>query len=152
MENLGPERTVELLADGKVGHIAVVDEGLPYVSPVSYVVIDRVLYFRTGPGRRLEAIRRQPRVSVEVTCIRADGGWECVIAEGEAREVDDQHLRERIVSGLLSKYTEEIGSPLSSGGRNPLPQSAAFVGVELSEITGRTSGSWLSIPTRPGRL
>lgn len=152
MENLSQERTLELLEDGKVAHIGVIDDGLPYVSPVSYVVIDQVLYFRTGPGRRLTALRAEPKVSIEVTAIRADGGWECVIAAGMAHMVEDQHIRERVVSALLAKYSEEIGSPLSRGSRSPLPQAAAFVGVALSDISGRTSGSWLSIPARPGRL
>lgn len=141
-----------MLASGKVGHIAVVDDGVPYVSPISYVLIDRQLCFRTGAGRRLDAIRANPKVSIEVTKVLADEGWESVIAAGEAAEVDDQTLREQIVSALLSKYSQEIGSPLTRGARNPLPQPATFVVVELSDISGRSSGSWLSIPTRPGRL
>lgn len=152
METLGGEKTLDLLMNGKVGHIAVIDDDSPYVSPVSYVIVDQKFCFRTGLGRRVEAIRKNPSVSIEVTRTLPDGGWESVIASGEAAETDDQQLREEIVSALLSKYADVIGSPLSHGARNPIPQPATFVTVDLSEISGRSSGSWLAIPTRPGRL
>lgn len=152
MENLSDTETLDLLVEGKVGHLAVIDGDVPYVSPVSYVVIENEICFRTGLGRRVDAIRANPAVSFETMRTRADGGWECVIVSGEARDRDDNVLAQRVVSALLSKYREELGSPFSRGKRSPIAEPATFIAISIEEITGRTSGTWITIPTRPGRL
>lgn len=141
-----------MLTESKVGHMAVIDGDVPYVSPVSYVVIDNEICFRTGLGRRVEAIKANPAVSFEVMRTTADGGWECVIASGEAHERSDNLFAQKVVSSLLSKYREELGSPFSRGKRSPIAEPATFIAISIEEITGRTSGTWISIPSRPGRL
>ncbi len=152
METLGEKRTLELLAESKVGHLAVIDGDVPYVSPLSYVVLDREICFRTGLGRRVDAIRTNPAVSFEVMRTTADGGWECVIVSGEAHDRNENLFEQKVVSALLSKYREELGSPFSRGKRTPIAEPATFIAISIDEITGRTSGTWISIPTRPGRL
>lgn len=152
MEPLSTEATLDLLVNGKIAHIGVIDGEEPYVSPVSYVVIEQEFCFRTGSGRRVDAIRENPIISIEIVRTRDDGGWECVIARGDSYEVDDARKAQSIVSALLRKYSAEIGSPLSSGARGPVEDAAVIVCARLSDISGRTSGTWFSIPTRPGRL
>ncbi|HEY5889806.1 MAG TPA: pyridoxamine 5'-phosphate oxidase family protein [Acidimicrobiia bacterium] len=152
MEPLSTEATLDLLINGKVAHIGVIDGEEPYVSPVSYVVIDQEFCFRTGPGRRVDAIRENPIISIESMRTREDGGWECVVARGETSEVDDAPKAQSIISALLRKYSVEIGSPLSFGARGPMEDTSVIISARLSDISGRTSGTWFSIPTRPGRL
>ena len=152
MESLSDKRTLDLLAESKVGHLAVIDGDVPYVSPVSYVVIENEICFRTGLGRRVDAIKTNPAVSFEVMRTTADGGWECVIVSGEARERNDNLFAQQVVSSLLSKYREELGSPFSRGKRSPIAEVATFIAISIEEISGRTSGTWISIPSRPGRL
>lgn len=151
MDELTPAEITGLLESQKVGHIAVIDEGRPYVTPVSFVIVDDQFCFRTGAGRRVDAIRKNPDVSIEVMKVE-DGRWESVIASGTAHEVLDDNKARTIISALLGKYVEEIGSPLSGGARKPLPEAGILVAVDLDHITGRSSGSWFTIPTRPGRL
>ncbi|MGF1617850.1 MAG: pyridoxamine 5'-phosphate oxidase family protein [Acidimicrobiia bacterium] len=152
MESLSEKKTLDLLAESKVGHVAVIDGNVPYVSPVSYVVLDNEICFRTGLGRRVDALKVNPAVSFEVMRTTADGGWECVIVSGEARERNDNLFEQQVVSSLLSKYREELGSPFSRGKRTPIAEPATFIAISIDEITGRTSGTWISIPSRPGRL
>ena len=152
MESLSEKETLDLLTESKVGHVAVIDGDVPYVSPVSYVVLDNEICFRTGLGRRVDALRVNPAVSFEVMRTTADGGWECVIVSGEARERNDNLFAQQVVSSLLSKYREELGSPFSRGKRSPIAEPATFIAISIAEISGRTSGTWISIPSRPGRL
>lgn len=152
MEDLTPEKTLDLLTNGMIAHIGVIDGDEPYVSPVSYVIVDQELCFRTAPGRRINAIREHPVLSFETTRTTDSGGWECVVARGEAYEVTDARQAQSVVSALLQKYVTEIGSPLSSGARAPIREEMVIVAARLSNISGRTSGTWFSIPTRPGRL
>lgn len=152
MDDLTPEATLDLLVNGQVAHVGVIDGDAPYVSPVSYVILDQEFCFRTGPGRRIQAIRENPAISIETMRTTDSGGWECVIVRGEAYEVDDPRHAQAVISALLSKYSEQIGSPLSSGARGPMKEVSVIIAAKMSDISGRSSGTWFSIPTRPGRL
>ncbi len=143
---------MQLLESEKVAHVAVTGPEGPYVSPISFVLVNGQICFRTGAGRRLNAMRSNPRVCVEVTHTSDDGLWRSVIVNGEAREVDNQPLGQEIVSALLRKYRAELGSPLSRGQSRPLPEPAVFIAVTPDEMSGRSSGTWFGIPSRPGRL
>ena len=67
MDELPFEEAMAFIARSDVAHLGVIDNGAPYVSPISYVLIEGRLCFRTGAGRRLDALRSNPRVSVEVS-------------------------------------------------------------------------------------
>ena len=152
MEFLPPAACMQLLESEKVAHVGVTGPDGPYVTPISFVLVNGQICFRTGGGRRLDAIRAHPRVCVEVTHTSDDGLWRSVIVKGEAHETDDQALGRDIVAALLHKYQAELGSPLSRGQSRPLPEPAVFVAVTPDEMTGRSSGTWFGIPSRPGRL
>jgi len=57
MEDLSEQQARDFLAAAEVGHLAVIDRGKPYVTPMSFVLNDNTILLRTGFGRRLEAIR-----------------------------------------------------------------------------------------------
>ena len=153
MDELPFEEAMAFIARSDVAHLGVIDNGAPYVSPISYVLIEGRLCFRTGAGRRLDALRSNPRVSVEVSEYDIEtGDWKSVIAGGDASIVTDDRTAQEVVGQLLHKYAKAIGSPLSRGGARPLPEPGVIVAIDLAEVTGRSSGSWFSLPTRPGRL
>lgn len=152
MEDLSIETCGEILTTERIAHVAVVDDEGPYVTPVSYVMLGGNLFFRTGAGRRLDAMNTDPRVCVEVSRVGEDGGWQSVVGFGQARTVTDDAIAQEVVRELFSKYRDRLGSPLSRGRALPLPETAVIMKVALKSISGRSSGSWLSIPTRPGRL
>ncbi len=139
-----------ILGEGRVAHIAHASDGQPYVTPMSYVMVEGDLYFRTGIGRRVDAIRANPRSCIEVTILRDGEAWESVVFWGDARFIDDPDERSRVVAALLSKYHSEtaLGSPSPS----MLPVEYPIVAITPESITGRASGGGLTTKTRPGRL
>jgi nitroimidazol reductase NimA-like FMN-containing flavoprotein (pyridoxamine 5'-phosphate oxidase superfamily) len=141
---------LRVLDEGYVAHIGVISGGLPYVTPMSYVFIDDTVFFRTGPGRRADALREEPLCCVEVTILREDDAWESVLFWGEARFVDDPNERSNVVAALLHKYHTE--APLGSSSPSFLPTEHPIIAIEPSELTGRASGRALGRQTRPGRL
>ena len=151
MNDLTPEQCRQLLTDAMVGHMAVISDGEPYVSPISYAVIDGSLGLRTGAGRRIEALRENPRVCVEVSNVDAQrGSWESVIVWGDAHIVDDDRRAQEIIAALLGKYREVLGSPLSPG--TAFPGAGVVLEIPIEGLSGRESGSFFSVRTRPGRL
>lgn len=153
MEAMSRRACEELLASEPIGHIGIIDGGEPYVTPISFVLIDGELRFRTGPGRRLEALEANPRACVEVS--RQDpqrGTWDSVIVWGDARRIRDRGAEERTVEALLAKYRDAIPSVLAFSSPQALPASAVVVAVPLEVVSGRSSGRGFDPRLRPGRL
>lgn len=150
MIDLTPEESARILDEGRVAHIAVLAAGEPYVTPMSYVIVDGHMYFRTGPGRRVDALRASPRVCVEVTILREDDAWESALFWGEARFVDDAARRADVVAALLRKY--HTASALGSSSPSFLREEHPIIAITPESTTGRASGRDLGPKMRPGRL
>lgn len=154
MDELSPERCLQVLEDGWVAHLGVISEGEPYVAPISYVVSHGRVCFKTGPGRRAEALRSSPRVCVETSDFdQQDGHWESVVLWGTAEEITDDLDGQTVVSALFSKYGPVMESPLSPGTNDVgIGEPDILIAISIETITGRSSGSFFHISSRPGRL
>lgn len=153
MDDLTRAECDALLNEAMVGHLGVSDDqGVPYVTPVSFAYDGASLLIRTGPGRRLDLLRRHPKVCVEVSTFDVESGdWASVIVWGSAAEVDDVARRTDAVQMLLTKYEESIGAQ-SWSTPDFLPGMSAVVEVAVDEMTGRRAGGGFGKRTRPGRL
>ncbi len=153
MEPISDAEALDFLEHEMVAHLGVIDDGEPYVTPMSFVLDGRRLLFRTKPGRRFEAIESNPRVSVEVSQFdETTGEWTSVVIKGTATEQTDDETTARVVELLLQKYASVLGSPLGHGGLQPMASFPHVLEVSIDEITGMTSGRGFSYRTRPGRL
>ncbi len=153
MEELALERCRDLLSRIEVAYVGVISEEEPYVTPVSFVLRGDTILFRTGPGRRLEAIRDAPVVCVTVSFVDpASGAWESVIAWGKAAVVEDRALEAEAVALLLDKYRHTSGARLWWGVPELLPGAAVVVAVPIERISGRSSRAPLGPGSGPGRL
>jgi nitroimidazol reductase NimA-like FMN-containing flavoprotein (pyridoxamine 5'-phosphate oxidase superfamily) len=152
MEDLSRAEAFELLETLEVGHIGAVVDGEPYVTPISYVVIGEDVLFRSMEGRRARALRSHPRICIEASRSQPDGGWESVIAWGDAEQVDDPHRKADVVAALLAKYHDAYDGLLSPGSGRPFDPEPYVFAVRIDNISGRSSGRGFTPRTRPGRL
>jgi len=153
MESLSREEALEVLENAPVAHLGLIDGDRPYVTPMSFVVEGERIFFRTMAGRKLDALRENPSVCLEASRYDEEtGDWESVIIRGEAKETDEDQVRQDVIASLLRKYQNVIGSPLGGRGMRPLQDLPHVVFVEIDEISGMTSGRGWSERTRPGRL
>jgi nitroimidazol reductase NimA-like FMN-containing flavoprotein (pyridoxamine 5'-phosphate oxidase superfamily) len=91
---LPPEGIEALLRTAVVGRIAccahgAVGDGRPYLVPLAYGYDGEAVYAHSGPGRKLDLMRAEPRVTFEVDQADAPDRWRSVIAEGTFEEIDD---------------------------------------------------------------
>lgn len=153
MDTISREQAMDILRDAMVAHLGLVSEGEPYVTPMSFIVQDERILFRTQPGRKLRAIRENPRVCIEVSRFDDESGdWVSVIVLGTAAESKDRQTGELAVQMLLQKYSKALGSPLNRGGLQPVPGLPHVIEVAIEEVTGVSSGGGFTARTRPGRL
>lgn len=143
-----------LLEQEPVAHLGLSIAGVPYVTPMSYVLDGDRILFRTMAGKKLDALRANPAVCVEVSRFDGEtGDWVSVIVRGTASFVDDADTRQQVIAALFEKYEKVMGSPLSAGGGlMPLGGQPYVIEVPIDEITGLTSSGGFQVRTKPGRL
>ena len=153
MDQLTRDEALQLLNTTPVAHLGLISDGAPYVTPMSFDVDGEEILFRTMAGKKLNALRDNPNVCVEVSQFDEETGeWASVIVTGTATEVADRNKGERAVQLLFDKYANVLGDPLSRGGLQPMPGLPYLVSLKIEQITGVSSGRGFSPRTRPGRL
>jgi len=154
MEQLTREQAFDVLNREPVAHLGIVIDGEPYVTPMSFVVDDDRILFRTMAGRKLDGLRAHPKVCIEVSSYDDEtGDWESVMVLGTAQFVDDPSTRQVTIAQLFSKYEKVMGSPLSAGGGlMPLGGQPYVIEVSIEEISGMSSDGGFRVRTKPGRL
>jgi nitroimidazol reductase NimA-like FMN-containing flavoprotein (pyridoxamine 5'-phosphate oxidase superfamily) len=94
-----PSEEIEaLLRTAIVGRIACCGhgrngDGRPYLVPLAYGYDGEAIYAHSGPGRKLDLMRAEPRVTFEVDEAQAPDRWRSVIAEGTFEEIADAEER-----------------------------------------------------------
>lgn len=86
-EFLDPDECWKLLAEAKVGRLAVLANGHPDVFPVNFTVDGPSLVFRTGAGTKQQSIAADSMVALEADALSAEFGlaWS-VVVKGRAKE------------------------------------------------------------------
>jgi uncharacterized protein len=128
---LSTEEIQEVLTRGRVGHLACSLGDQPYIVPINYAHDGDCLYSFSSPGRKIDVMRSQPRVCIQVGEICGPSDWRSVVVDGLFEEVTDE--RERLAAihlmtgngtvvprGLGSLSTQAIVyriRPLEVGGR-----------------------------------
>ena len=145
IENRGEMERI--LRDAPVGRLGLLTEDGPYVVPLNFAYQDGSIYFHTGlEGRKLEAIRRNPRVCFEVdellevvpheqACLFT-AYYRSVFAWGNARLLDENAEKMRGLELLLKKY-----APTAT--YEPPPEHALAIvtvcEIRVEEMTGKAN-------------
>lgn len=88
IRHLEPERIEHLLSTSIAGRIACNAPGeRPYLVPLAYAYDGESVYAVSGPGRKLDLMRADPRVSFEVDLVEQADRWQSVVVEAEFEEV-----------------------------------------------------------------
>lgn len=106
IRDLPPAGIEELLRTAIVGRIACcghgsIGDGRPYLVPLAYGYDGDAIYAHSGPGRKLDLMRAEPRVTFEVDEAQAPDHWRSVIAEGVFEELREAGQRD---AGLTVIY------------------------------------------------
>lgn len=110
IRDLNSAQIEDLLRTAIVGRIACShpDEPRPYLVPLAYGYDGDAIYAHTGPGRKLDYMRANPLVTIEVDRAEASDRWQSVVAEGTFAELagDDRNR----ALGLIYAEQNEIPS------------------------------------------
>lgn len=131
---LSQEEARALLTASRVGRLGCVFEGGPYVVPINYVLDGESIYVHSLPGRKLEALRANPRACLQVDEVTDSYHWRSAIAYGAYEELTDPNERDRAVRALLGSFPNL--TPVESVPVHDGQSSVVIFGIRIREVSG----------------
>ena len=105
IKNLDEKATRKLLKEQKLGHLGcVLESGEPYVVPVNYLFKDDEIYIHCLPGQKLDALRANGKVCLQVEKIGKSYRWQSAIAFGEFQEVKRTNKKIEILKEFSARF------------------------------------------------
>jgi len=134
--NIGKLRDMDALAilrEATMGRIGCIAAGWPYVVPVNYYFDGKDIYIHSLPGKKIDALRANHRVCLQVDEIKDTYNWRSVIAYGTFEEVSSEETRENVLTKLYSRlpHMTPVESKLVIG----LKETIVFR-IKVEEVTG----------------
>jgi nitroimidazol reductase NimA-like FMN-containing flavoprotein (pyridoxamine 5'-phosphate oxidase superfamily) len=135
ISELDRESAVELLRSGRIGRLACIIDGEPYVVPISFVYDADCALIHSLPGRKIEAMRANPRVCLQVDEIESELEWKSVLAYGTYEEISDYDERAAGIGRLLGRFPAltPVESQIACDAGAPLP---ILFRIRVDKITG----------------
>ncbi len=122
-----------ILREGTLGRLGCIAAGWPYVTPVNYYFDGEDIFIHSAPGKKIDALRANPRICLQVDEITDSYNWRSVIVYGAFEEIFGEEKRENILNKLYSRlpHLTPVESKLIEG----LKETVVFR-IKVDEITG----------------
>ena len=138
---ISPQESSRLLERVSVGRLACSLENQPYVVPVcfAYQEPDHIYVFSTL-GRKIEWMRQNPKVCLQVDEIGSRSNWTSVVVSGrylELREPEYSNERQQAME-LLGDYSEWWKTPLAQRREktSDLSVEVVFFRIDIESTSG----------------
>lgn len=141
---LSDKQIDELLQQEVTARLGCYARGKLYVVPITYVFDGENLICHTREGMKVDMMRQNPEVCVEVDRMEDMANWQSVIAWGTYEELKDQQAEDAmqvLLERLLPLLTSETAHPFDPGNSQERRETRGFNGIiyriRLKEKTGR---------------
>ena len=100
---LTPKERLDVLTRAHLGRLACAKDGQPYIVPIFFAYHDNYFYSASSYGQKIEWMRANPLVCVEVDEVASPQQWTSVLAYGCYRELPDtpEYRSKRQFAGSL---------------------------------------------------
>ncbi|MCG5485112.1 MAG: pyridoxamine 5'-phosphate oxidase family protein [Sinorhizobium meliloti] len=144
VREMSREECQGVVTAGDLARLACCRDGQPYIVPITYAHSSNRLYCFSMPGQKIDWMRSNPKVSLQVDQFASKRRWKCVVVTGRYRELPAAQGRqdECIHAWSLLEKKPNWWEP---GGFKPVPQEISggsahiFFCVEMEEMTGRAA-------------
>ncbi|HRH45777.1 MAG TPA: pyridoxamine 5'-phosphate oxidase family protein [Pyrinomonadaceae bacterium] len=138
IEQLNNIEAGDLLEKGKFGHLAcVLENGEPYLVPINYLYFEGAIYVHTLPGKKLEAMRLNGKVCLQVEKIKDDYRWQSVIVFGEFQELQETEEKIKILQAFCQRF-EHLTPVEAMNEENWSISGIVIFRINIKKITGIT--------------
>jgi uncharacterized protein len=141
---LTPSQIEALLHDQWVARLGLHASRLTYVVPISYAYDGESVIGHSTQGLKLEMLRANPKVCVQIDRVDAPGTWQSVIAWGRFEELTGEEAFIALEK-ILARFTPMMTSPAATPTHGAMPSphghrgalKGAVYRIVLEEKTGR---------------
>jgi nitroimidazol reductase NimA-like FMN-containing flavoprotein (pyridoxamine 5'-phosphate oxidase superfamily) len=95
-----------MLRRGRIARLGCCVDGEPYVTPVNYLFDGESVLVHSLPGRKIWAMRTNPRVCLQIDEIEDEFDWKSVLAFGTYEEITDPADRSEAIRSLLARFPQ----------------------------------------------
>lgn len=155
IRELNRQESLDLLSHSRLGRLACAHEAQPYIVPLYFAYDNDYLYSFSTFGQKIEWMRANPSVCVEIDEVVSPQQWVSVILFGQFEEMPDvpewQRAREYTHKKLLERnaiWWEPAYSRTVLGNKER-PLAPFFYRIHIVQITGRRASP--EYPTPAGR-
>jgi nitroimidazol reductase NimA-like FMN-containing flavoprotein (pyridoxamine 5'-phosphate oxidase superfamily) len=109
VRSLSTLECTKVLTANRLGRLACTNNGQPYIVPIFFAYAENHLYAFSMPGKKIEWMRANPRVSVIVEEHAQGREWKSVIVDGRYEELPDRigcKVQRDHAWALLSKHVD----------------------------------------------
>ena len=135
INDLSQEKSREMLRKGRIARLACIAGGEPYVVPVNYIFDGESVYVHSLPGRKIVAMRANPRVCLQIDEIENELHWKSVLAFGNYEEINNAEERAHAMNRLLSSFPQltPVESVIANDAGAPAP---IIFRIHVERLTG----------------
>jgi nitroimidazol reductase NimA-like FMN-containing flavoprotein (pyridoxamine 5'-phosphate oxidase superfamily) len=126
-----------VLARASIGRLACARDDQPYLVPLHVAFDGYHLYGVATVGQKVEWMRQNPRVCVEVDEIADPGLWTTVLVFGEYEEVPPSEKEARMWAQRLLESREAYWRPATARVTTHEHFSPVVYRIRISSVTGR---------------
>ena len=134
ISRLSNEEARGLLTACSAGRLGCVYDGGPYVVPVNYVCDGDGIFIHSLPGRKIDALRANPKACLQVDQISDAYHWRSAIAYGDYEEIMEPRERDWAVRSLQERFPNL--TPVESVPVHDGQSSVIIFRIRIREISG----------------
>lgn len=134
----------EILVRSNIGRLACAHDNQPYIVPINFSFdrVRRCLFAFSPFGQKIEWMRQNPKVCVEIDEIEDKDNWISVVVFGHYHELGDSLADQasRHVAQQLFASREQWWLPAGATVASREPRAVVLYRVDISRLTGRRAG------------
>lgn len=139
---LNSAENIKLLDRGRIGHLACHVKDDIYLVPITYAFEDGYIYSHSKHGQKIQMMRKNPRVCVQVEEVHDFFRWKSVIAWGRFEELSGNEAT-LAMRKLILKVNEDEKDIRRSELELDLSaqlETAVIYRIKIEKSTGRSEG------------
>ncbi|MDT4857214.1 pyridoxamine 5'-phosphate oxidase family protein [Hyphomicrobiales bacterium] len=127
-----------LIAEQRVARLGCCRDNQPYVVPIYYVRAEGQIFGFSMPGRKIEFMRSNPLVCVEIEHSTDQHRWKCVVIEGRYHEFHKE-TEKKHAWNILKVYNDWWDPGALNWGSDAKPPGylPVFFAISMDNVTGR---------------
>jgi uncharacterized protein len=144
-QSLSAEAIEEVLASHYIGHLACSLDDTPYVVPITYYydAERNSLVGYTAEGKKVDVLRKNPKVSVAISHIDNLSHWKSVILEGTFQEIEGSESLQVLqllitkLEGLINEEGKQHVEQIRDMARANDAKSKVIYRIQIDRKNGR---------------